>query len=395
MPCNANGTFVTLAAGDQAVVGALCLKHQMRRMNSTCPLHIVVEDRPGREMTDRSLTKIKRAYGADRVIAMSTLIGHARTEGLGRRLIKDTFGAAASTSKYWLWAWPERVKLAYLDTDVLLLRNIDEMLDVELTPRHPFAAVPSCTSAKIGWFNGGVLVFMPSLATLHRLQGLDRWTHYPWKGYIGRGNWADICAPFDGCTKPQCLAARTILDGKFFNGTDRSEPAPVVRRKKDKQLVRVTTSDPFKACRFHFNGSFHPAGRIQLACEPRYTDQTILNYAFPHYLQMPKSFNMVRQARYDEPCVSPMNTSERRATCRYGFKRAAGVAIIHALGEPKPWSKKLSLERLAELRRQALTGQALKTRSSLPRERITALWQKRCGHFRPETPGVASEVAHA
>jgi hypothetical protein len=379
MPCN--GTFITLAAGDQAIPAALCLKHQMRRVNSSCPLHIVVEDRPGREMSANGLARLQHVYGKARVVSMSTLVNNARTQGLGRRLIKDQFGAAASTSKFWLWAWPAEEKLAYLDTDVLLLRNVDEMLDVNLTAKRPFAAVPSCKSANIGWFNGGVLVFMPSLQTLHVLQALDRWTHYPWKGYIGKGDWVDMCAPFDGCTKPGCLAARSILGGRFVNNPERL--------------------DPFKACRQHFNGSFDPHGRIQLACEPRYTDQTILNRAFPRYVRMSKDFNMVRQARYDDACVLPMNTSTRRATCRYGFRRADGVAILHALGEPKPWAVRLSPERMAELKRADDDNTGVpKAQNTIQRERITALWQRRCGRFSfdvsvsRESSGGPQHIAH-
>lgn len=370
MPCN--GSFVTLAAGDRAVAGALCLKRQMRLVNSSCPLRIVIEDQASLKMSPSSVERIARAYGAESVVLMSTLIARVRTRGHGRRLILDALGAEASTSKYWLWAWPTQEKLAFLDTDILILRNVDDLLDVQLSSRSSLAAIPSCSSANIQWFNGGVLVFIPSLNLLQKLQTLDRWTHYPWRGFIGKGRWADICAPFDGCKEYDCLAARRVLNGLFRNGSYLSNSE---RQKRSSEQ----TNDPFKACRWYFNGSFHPSGRIPLACEPRYTDQSILNRAFPHYMQLPNYYNVVRQPRVDLPCEWPMNTSERVAVCRYGFQTTGDVAIIHAVGEPKPWAVKLPRERLKQLRTMDGKFQTVSHSRAKPkkREKITALFHEK------------------
>jgi hypothetical protein len=321
LPCG--GTFIALAIGDRAVAPALCLRHQLRLVNTTCSVHVVVDD----AIKSSSLARLEQGYGANFVVRLSVLKQHAvrtsdealrytRSPTKGRRLL-DKAGGVAVVLKYWLWAWPKQETLAYLDLDVLVEDNLDALLDPTVNGlderRHQLAAVFNCMQSNRPVFVSGVLVFRPSVHWMLRLHSMARFTQWPWLGMIPASNWSEICAPAE-----DPAASFHMLDGQFYN---------------------QSKSNPFKACRHHFKGGFLGTGRILKACEPKFGDQSVLNVVFAgKVVSLPVRFHLLRPRVYDEACITPVNTSRRVAACRYGTARADGVALIHGPSEPKPWN---------------------------------------------------------
>ena len=275
-------------------------------------MHVVVDDRAGRTTSPHNLARLEKAYGARFIVLMSTLVERAnRPSEHGRRLLSDRFGVSASTSKLYLWAWPTDETLVYLDSDVLVERNVDGLLEVELTSARGLGAVFNCETVGIPGFNGGLLVIRPSLKRVRELQLTERWTRRPWNGFrpARRANtsWVEICAPIGG--------------------------GPPIGEQW------ANESNPFRSCRYALGGALSPVGKLLKMCEPKFTDQSILNAVFKRQIvSIPGEYNVVRHNVRDEPCVAPAQTAEQVAACRFGFGQAAGAAIVHAVAEPKPWA---------------------------------------------------------
>ena len=136
--CRRNSTFATLINSDSYVGAALCLYHQMRRVRSACPLLLLYDDRMGR-MSAEAVATLRHKFGAERMTSISSLAHvsspheqpHPRLNNHrlhGRRLYAHV---SQTHAKVYVWALPyERV--IYLDLDVLLLANIDDVFRVEL-----------------------------------------------------------------------------------------------------------------------------------------------------------------------------------------------------------------------------------------------------------------------
>jgi hypothetical protein len=236
----------------------------------------------------------------------------AQVPAAGRRLFSSS-EAYNTHLKLWLWALPTTHRVVYLDIDILILRNIDALLDVvppTLPDGSPGLGAVTCKS-KYGerFFNSGILVLTPSLRTLERLLELGRFASAPWNGHIPRpaDKWPDICAPRDD---------------------------PVAA----KRLFPNNASHSLAACRQHY-GPGHTPSKMIKACESKLTDQSILNTVFHSHASLPRGFNM-----------------------QYGDLDANSSAIVHFVGEPKPWSL------------NAMTGRGKEP----ARRNATARWQRQC-----------------
>ena len=225
--CAPNSAFVTLIANETYVSGALCLKKSMARVRSACPMILVVADPlPADAMAaleaeykashiqrlselrlaldqyeQRQLARMvkedeqRRADGMRRLqqqhqqqpaAAPARLTGgkgkgKGRGAGAGgsvgdelrntRQLHRAGGWARRTHQKLLLFALRGYQRLAFLDIDMLVTRNIDALLEPALVP-GPFAAVaalPYSTSS----FNSGVFVFEPSMATAAVLDDLS------------------------------------------------------------------------------------------------------------------------------------------------------------------------------------------------------------------------------
>ena len=187
-------------------------------------------------------------------------------------------------------------RVVFLDVDLLIMRNIDALLNAIPEPLgrsrwnvvdgSPGVAAVTCKSRwGARFFNSGVMVFTPSLTALRALLELTRFATGPWYGSVPHAGerWPDVCSP-------------------------REEPWA---------YKRILPNTSFSECRSHVShGRGHPPDPISKACQPKLTEQSILNVLYHQHSLLPEGFNVPsREAVLSDP-------SHR---------------IIHFLGEPKPW----------------------------------------------------------
>ena len=61
--CAHNGSFITLLSSASYMRPALCLREQMRRVGSICPLLLMYDDRMAGHFSSDTLSQLERAYG--------------------------------------------------------------------------------------------------------------------------------------------------------------------------------------------------------------------------------------------------------------------------------------------------------------------------------------------
>lgn len=302
--CPNNGSFVTWLSGRSHLNAALCLRRQLIRVRSLCPLLLVYDDNT---VPSEAREALERAYGAANVISISSL-RHSTSENPGRRLYQTV---QTTLPKLWIWALPPTryPRLFYMDLDVLVNSNIDDLLAFEFNTT--VAAVPCPPSAWYGKhprFNAGVLLLKPDIGVHRTLKTLARWSNFPWNGFVPRKRkveapsgeqqqWYDVCAPDDGCREPSCLMAVKLFPN---------------------------SSEPIKACRNHYNGQI--SHRIERACAPKIGDQSIHNAVLRN--------NDPRINGWTPMPPSGVNVDARELTS------LTGARLIHFLGEPKPWANR-------------------------------------------------------
>jgi hypothetical protein len=165
--CGDGASYITSATSENYVQPALCLRAQMARFSS-CPFLVLIDDRPGHILSSDSSRRLTSAFGQRSVIRLSSLLARANQSDAAGAITATNQWHAHSMVRLWLWALEGVPRLVLLDADVLLLRNIDELLT------HPFnedlAAVPAigCSPKR---FNGGVLIMKPALSLARALTG--------------------------------------------------------------------------------------------------------------------------------------------------------------------------------------------------------------------------------
>jgi hypothetical protein len=290
-------------------------------VRTNCRVLLVYDDTT---LSASVLARLVRAYGSENTIPISDIVASARATSIsaatspvgkrrkhnsGRRLFHNI---QQTVPKLWIWALPaERYpRLAYMDLDVLVTANIDDLLSYEFD--SPALAVSCPRSA---WyrgtrprFNAGVLVLKPSMATHAELLRLSRFTRFPWWGYIPRPRlvrhaetnrmmqWYDVCAPDDGCRQIQCLEAVRLFPN---------------------------TTDALRQCRVAYKGEYD--ARLEKACAVKIGDQALHNHVLKNKLPGLSWENWTP--------LGPLgiNVDSRALT------NLSGARLIHFLGEPKPW----------------------------------------------------------
>lgn len=332
--CAGSGaTFVTLLTGSRYAAPAACLPAQLRAVNSICRPLLVYNDAD----SSLPLPMLRDAFGASHMLPLGQLrarynhtwhrreAGHkaraqavAKADGLpphGRRLFANGAEAANTHLKLWLWALPLAGRAVFLDIDIVILHNIDELLRIVPQPRAengPAIGAVTCKS-KYGerYFNSGVLVFTPSLRVLSRLLLQAHYASGLWRGHVPHAGeaWPHICAPMH-----DPWAAKRLFPN---------------------------SSHPLADCRSRYGPGKQPH-MMSKACESKLTDQSIFNAVFPTHTSLPGRFN-----------VDPSR----------GMGKNESTHIAHFVGEPKPWSA------------NPFSGRG----SSLLRRQATEEWRSRCG----------------
>ncbi|XP_050674284.1 glycogenin-2 isoform X2 [Leptidea sinapis] len=147
-----NRAWVTLATNDSYGLGALVVAHSLRRVGSSYPAVVLITPSVTAAMRERL-----RAVFAE-VIAVDVLDSQdaAHLALLQRPELGITF------TKIHCWNLTQYEKCVFLDADILVVQNCDELFEREELSAAPDVGWPDC-------FNSGVFVFQPSADTFSRL----------------------------------------------------------------------------------------------------------------------------------------------------------------------------------------------------------------------------------
>uniref|UniRef100_A0A1I8ATA2 glycogenin glucosyltransferase n=1 Tax=Steinernema glaseri TaxID=37863 RepID=A0A1I8ATA2_9BILA len=148
MPC----AWVTLATNDGYAMGALVLAHSLKAVHTVHQLHCMVTS----QVSDAVRDNLCAVFDQVSLVNVLDSNDDVNLTLIGRPDLGVTF------TKLHCWRLTQYEKCVFLDADVLVLQNSDELFE-----RPEFAA-----AADIGWpdyFNSGVFVFKPSVETYRRL----------------------------------------------------------------------------------------------------------------------------------------------------------------------------------------------------------------------------------
>lgn len=144
---NPQEAFVTLVTSDPYVAGALVLGYSLRKVGATRRLICMITSNVSSDLQ----AKLREIYELRFVDPLDS--GDFRSlQLLGRPDLGVTF------TKIHIWTFTDLTKAVFLDADVMVLKNIDDLFE-----REEFSAC-----ADVGWpdcFNSGVFVCQPSMTT--------------------------------------------------------------------------------------------------------------------------------------------------------------------------------------------------------------------------------------
>lgn len=144
--------FVTMVTSDSYVAGALVLAHSLKETSTAFPIECIVSSNVSHE----SVGIMRKTFSHVHVVEKLDSASNENLRLLGRPELGST------VTKIQLWTLEHLDKAVYLDADMLVLKNIDDLFE-----REEFSACPD-----IGWpdcFNSGLFVFKPSRGTFNKL----------------------------------------------------------------------------------------------------------------------------------------------------------------------------------------------------------------------------------
>jgi len=145
-------SYVTLATNENYALGALTLGQSLRNSNTNRRLTVLITT----EVPVLLVDQLKSVYDQVELVDVLDSRDSANLALLKRPELGVTF------TKLHCWRLTQYQKCVFLDSDCLILHNVDDLFNSE-----EFSAVTD-----IGWpdcFNSGVFVFRPSLETYSRL----------------------------------------------------------------------------------------------------------------------------------------------------------------------------------------------------------------------------------
>lgn len=144
--------YVTLVTSDSYVSGALVLAHSLKETGTNHPIECLVTG----NVSEESIGIMQKTFNRLHVVEK---IDSGSLENL-RLLGRPELGC--TVSKIHLWTLEHLSKLVYLDADMLVLRNIDDLFEREELSASPDIGWPDC-------FNSGMFVCKPSKNTFAKL----------------------------------------------------------------------------------------------------------------------------------------------------------------------------------------------------------------------------------
>jgi glycogenin glucosyltransferase len=144
--------WVTLATTDGYAIGALVLAHSLRNVGTEHKLHVLFTNGVSPPLKEQ----LKVTFDAWTEVDVLDSHDEENLALIGRPDLGVTF------TKLHCWRLIQYSKCVFLDADIIMVKNSDELFE-----RPEFSAAPD-----IGWpdfFNSGVFVFIPSLETYRNL----------------------------------------------------------------------------------------------------------------------------------------------------------------------------------------------------------------------------------
>ncbi|CAF1593498.1 unnamed protein product [Rotaria sp. Silwood1] len=144
--------FVTLATNDGYALGALVVAQSLRKVGTQRRLVIMIS----KNLSDLIKRTLETSF--DEIVIVEEMNSHddEHLHLLRRPELGVTF------TKINCWLLEKYSKCVFLDADVLVLRNIDDLFEREEFSASPDAGWPDC-------FNSGVFVYRPSKDTFRKL----------------------------------------------------------------------------------------------------------------------------------------------------------------------------------------------------------------------------------
>ncbi|KAF2824882.1 nucleotide-diphospho-sugar transferase [Ophiobolus disseminans] len=155
MAHNMEDVYCTLLMSDSYLPGAAVLAHSLRDAGTKKKLAVLVTLDT---LSADTVAQLKKLY--DYVIPVERI----RSPNTANLYLMGRPDLSFAFTKIALWRQTQFRKIVYLDADVVALRALDELFDIEA----PFAAAPD-----IGWpdaFNSGVMVLNPDMGEYWALQ---------------------------------------------------------------------------------------------------------------------------------------------------------------------------------------------------------------------------------
>lgn len=144
--------WVTLATNDSYSLGALVVAYSLKKVSTKHQLAVLVT--PG--VSESMKGKLQDVFDVVQLVNVLDSNDSANLAVLKRPELGITF------TKLHCWNLTQFEKCVFLDADVIVLQNCDELFE-----REEFSAAPD-----VGWpdcFNSGVFVFSPSAETFGKL----------------------------------------------------------------------------------------------------------------------------------------------------------------------------------------------------------------------------------
>ncbi|CAF3579163.1 unnamed protein product [Rotaria socialis] len=144
--------FVTLATTDGYALGALVVAQSLRRVGTQRSLVVMISNK----LSDLIKQTLETSFDEVVVVEELNSYDNANLTLLSRPELGVTF------TKINCWLLEKYSKCVFLDADVLVLRDIDDLFEREEFSAAPDAGWPDC-------FNSGVFVYRPSKETFRKL----------------------------------------------------------------------------------------------------------------------------------------------------------------------------------------------------------------------------------
>ncbi|XP_073991091.1 glycogenin 1 isoform X2 [Rhodnius prolixus] len=147
-----NTAWVTLATNDTYCLGALVLANSLKRVNTVHQLAVLIT--PGVSQSMRQ--QLAKVFNVVKEVDVLDSGDEANLALIARPELGVTF------TKLHCWNLTQFSKCVFLDADVLVVQNCDELFEREELSAAPDVGWPDC-------FNSGVFVFLPSKDTFKAL----------------------------------------------------------------------------------------------------------------------------------------------------------------------------------------------------------------------------------